>query len=132
MQKVTGSCNGCGRCCEILAVEVTSVAMIDRVPHIRLPGPVTDQYRYFLEMRGVEIGANGRDIKVPNANGVILRDLHGKPGVLMRSVCPHLTTEKKCDLHGTGLKPVVCSIYPLRPEDLVLVKPDCSYEVTEA
>lgn len=100
-----GACpTGCGKCCEWLELEVHPLY----ASHA--------DTRHWVELHGITLHEREKrvyaQIPVP---------------------CTALTEDKRCALHGTPERPLLCSIWPVRPEDLRHPQLDgCVLEFVEA
>lgn len=139
--EVVGECTaGCGACCRILAMpdprnnpfyKEWSNSLLDQ-GLLPVPRMASFHFSYFLGIRGVKIA--GDAIKIP-INLIARRawwraNYAGTPYVYFSSVCPQLTPEGMCKLHGTGDFPEACRQFPTPLDDLGPL-PECTYTIKE-
>ena len=62
--------------------------------------------------------------------GVQVRTINGYDLFVTPRLCPHMSFDGKCDLHGKKTQPNVCSYFPMAPTDKVYqaVKHICGYK----
>lgn len=102
MLERTGECHQCGECCE--KVHMTVVRDVT----LRQHGNV-DELKKYLSYRGIKVV--GEDV----ANNYLFYALDVP--------CDQLTDDKRCEVHDTDGKPLLCEKYPWEPDDI----PQCGY-----
>jgi len=103
--KREGKCHSCGECCQ--TVNITVVKDVTLQQHGNL-----EELERYLSFRGISIvGSNEKrnelyySIDIP---------------------CSELTSNKRCRVHGTEEKPLICNRFPESQEDIEDIK-NCGF-----
>ena len=103
-----GECHSCGECCQ--TVNITVVRDITLQQHGNL-----EELQRYLSYRGIRV--EGSDEK---SNQLYYS---------MNVPCSELTSDNRCQVHGSPEKPLICQRFPESPDVIEDIK-NCGYQFT--
>ena len=86
----------------------------------------------------LELNVNPDYLRVPDAahwvklHGITLREEAGAVYARIPLSCSALTADKRCGLYGTPERPILCSVWPTKPLDLVEFGEVCGYSFPDS
>ena len=93
-----GECNGCGACCRNLRLQVPPAYL------------ASADAKNWLSLHGVRVEKIGEGTFA-----------------WMNLPCSQLTSENRCAIYWTPLRPATCDSFPRTPADLIGIEDVCSY-----
>lgn len=133
--RVGGSCSACGQCCRTVGLPIAGLRVNAAARTVSTPVEgASEDWLAFLRARGAAIREGWATLPyrtdVPNPIVPVAYGPRGVALALVKHVCPQLTEDNGCRLHGTPEKPAVCARYPTPLDDLSVV-PDCTHSITD-